>query len=171
MDTAPLILLAAGGTGGHLFPAEALGVELIRRGFRVRLATDDRALRYSGLFTKDLIDVVPSETVRGRSPWSLARTGAMLAAGTAVALLIALRGEVREVLGQMDAILTRQGVHRIGRPGEPFDPTHHDAVAVRESEEAPDRTVVDVVRSGFALGDRVLRPAQVVVSRRPECEA
>ena len=41
----PLILLAAGGTGGHLFPAEALGVELIRRGFGVRLATDGRALR------------------------------------------------------------------------------------------------------------------------------
>ena len=75
MDTAPLILLAAGGTGGHLFPAEALGVELIRRGFCVRLATDSRALRYSGLFTRDTIDVVPSETVRGRTPWSLARTG------------------------------------------------------------------------------------------------
>ena len=64
----PLILLAAGGTGGHLFPAEALGVELIRRGLRVRLATDSRALRYSGLFSKDMIDVVPSETVRGRTP-------------------------------------------------------------------------------------------------------
>ena len=49
MDNAPLILLAAGGTGGHLFPAEALGVELIKRGLRVRLATDARALRYSGL--------------------------------------------------------------------------------------------------------------------------
>ena len=48
----PLILLAAGGTGGHLFPAEALGVELIKRGYRVRLVTDDRALRYSGLFTQ-----------------------------------------------------------------------------------------------------------------------
>ena len=45
MTAAPLILLAAGGTGGHLFPAEALGVELIRRGLRVRLATDSRALR------------------------------------------------------------------------------------------------------------------------------
>ncbi|HEV7633962.1 MAG TPA: UDP-N-acetylglucosamine--N-acetylmuramyl-(pentapeptide) pyrophosphoryl-undecaprenol N-acetylglucosamine transferase [Bradyrhizobium sp.] len=86
MSTAPLILLAAGGTGGHLFPAEALGVELIRRGFRVRLATDSRALRYSGLFSEETIDVVPSETVRGRAPWSLAYTGAMLAAGTAVSL-------------------------------------------------------------------------------------
>jgi len=64
MTTPPLILLAAGGTGGHLFPAEALGVELIRRGYRVRLVTDARALRYSGLFSKDTIDVVPSETVR-----------------------------------------------------------------------------------------------------------
>jgi len=47
-NSSPLILLAAGGTGGHLFPAEALGVELIRRGFRVRLATDARALRGRG---------------------------------------------------------------------------------------------------------------------------
>jgi UDP-N-acetylglucosamine--N-acetylmuramyl-(pentapeptide) pyrophosphoryl-undecaprenol N-acetylglucosamine transferase len=85
MTTSPLILLAAGGTGGHLFPAEALGVELMRRGLRVRLATDARALRYSGLFSRDMIDVVPSETVRARTPWSLARTGIMLAAGTAVA--------------------------------------------------------------------------------------
>ncbi|MGY4451457.1 UDP:flavonoid glycosyltransferase YjiC (YdhE family) [Bradyrhizobium sp. i1.3.1] len=82
MDTSPLILLAAGGTGGHLFPAEALGVELIRRGFRVRLVTDERALRYSGLFSKDMIDVVSSETARGRNPLQLAYAGLTLAAGT-----------------------------------------------------------------------------------------
>src|SRR5258705_13731541 len=84
MDSAPLILLAAGGTGGNLFPAEALGVELIKRGLRVRLANDARALRYSGLFTRENIDVVPSETVRGRSPVSLARTAFMLRYGTLV---------------------------------------------------------------------------------------
>ena len=99
MDTSPLILLAAGGTGGHLFPAEALGVELIRRGFRVRLATDSRALRYSGLFSKDTIDVVPSETVRGRTPWSLAYTGALLAAGTAVSLNLMRRLRPKAVIG------------------------------------------------------------------------
>src|SRR3954451_8385121 len=99
MDTAPLILLAAGGTGGHLFPAEALGVELLRRGFRVRLATDSRALRYSGLFSKETIDVVPSETVRGRTPWSLAYTGAMLVAGTAVSLNLMRRLRPRAVVG------------------------------------------------------------------------
>src|SRR3984957_18960471 len=86
MKLSPLILLAAGGTGGHLFPAEALAVELMKRGLRVRLATDSRALRYSGLFSKEMIDVVPSETVRGRTPWSLAYTGIMLAVGTGLAL-------------------------------------------------------------------------------------
>ncbi len=86
MSTSPLILLAAGGTGGHLFPAEALGVELMKRGLRVRLATDSRALRYSGLFSRDMIDVVPSETLRSRAPWSLAYTGLTLAAGMIVAL-------------------------------------------------------------------------------------
>ncbi|WP_291685578.1 undecaprenyldiphospho-muramoylpentapeptide beta-N-acetylglucosaminyltransferase [Bradyrhizobium sp.] len=99
MDTSPLILLAAGGTGGHLFPAEALGVELIRRGLRVRLATDSRALRYSGLFSKDTIDVVPSETVRSRTPWSLAYTGAMLIAGTAVSLNLMRRLRPKAVVG------------------------------------------------------------------------
>jgi UDP-N-acetylglucosamine--N-acetylmuramyl-(pentapeptide) pyrophosphoryl-undecaprenol N-acetylglucosamine transferase len=99
MTTEPLILLAAGGTGGHLFPAEALGVELIKRGLRVRLATDSRALRYSGLFSKDMIDVVPSETVRGRSPWSLATTGIKLVAGTAVALNLIRRLKPAAVVG------------------------------------------------------------------------
>src|ERR1700712_773490 len=99
MDNAPLILLAAGGTGGHLFPAEALGVELIKRGLRVRLATDARALRYSGLFSKDMIDVVPSETVRGRSPVALARTALALGSGTLVAFNLIRRLRPAAVVG------------------------------------------------------------------------
>jgi UDP-N-acetylglucosamine--N-acetylmuramyl-(pentapeptide) pyrophosphoryl-undecaprenol N-acetylglucosamine transferase len=97
--TAPLILLAAGGTGGHLFPAEALGVELKKRGLRVRLATDSRALRYSGLFSRDTIDVVPSETVRSRNPLSLARTAFTLAAGMAVAIRLLRRLKPAAVVG------------------------------------------------------------------------
>src|SRR5215212_7613295 len=99
MNSSPLILLAAGGTGGHLFPAEALAVELIRRGLRVRLATDSRASRYSGLFSKDTIDLVPSATVRSRAPWSLAYTGLMLAAGTAVSLSLMRRLKPAAVIG------------------------------------------------------------------------
>jgi UDP-N-acetylglucosamine--N-acetylmuramyl-(pentapeptide) pyrophosphoryl-undecaprenol N-acetylglucosamine transferase len=99
MEQNPLILLAAGGTGGHLFPAEALGVELMKRGMRVRLLTDSRALRYSGLFTRDTIDVVPSETVRSRNPLSLARTGLMLGAGMVVALNLVRRLKPAAVIG------------------------------------------------------------------------
>jgi UDP-N-acetylglucosamine--N-acetylmuramyl-(pentapeptide) pyrophosphoryl-undecaprenol N-acetylglucosamine transferase len=99
MSDNPLILLAAGGTGGHLFPAEALGVELMKRGLRVRLATDARALRYSGLFSRDTIDVVPSETVRSRNPLSLARTGFTLAAGMVVALNLVRRLGPAAVVG------------------------------------------------------------------------
>jgi UDP-N-acetylglucosamine--N-acetylmuramyl-(pentapeptide) pyrophosphoryl-undecaprenol N-acetylglucosamine transferase len=99
MSDAPLILLAAGGTGGHLFPAEALGVVLMKRGLRVRLVTDARALRYSGLFSREMTDVVPSETLRGRTPWALARTGIMLAAGTAMALNLMRRLKPAAVVG------------------------------------------------------------------------
>ena len=99
MMDAPLVLLAAGGTGGHLFPAEALGAVLMKRGYRVRLVTDDRAVRYSGLFSRDMIDVVPSETVRGRNPLSLARTAAMLSAGAAKAALLIRRLKPAVVVG------------------------------------------------------------------------
>jgi molecular chaperone GrpE len=75
---------------------------------------------------------------------------------------------LRAVLQQIDAVLDRQGAERIGTPGDQFDPERHEAVAVRASGDVPDRTIVEVQRSGFAHGDRVVRPAQVVVARAPE---
>jgi UDP-N-acetylglucosamine--N-acetylmuramyl-(pentapeptide) pyrophosphoryl-undecaprenol N-acetylglucosamine transferase len=98
-DSAPLVLLAAGGTGGHLFPAEALGTVLMQRGFRVRLVTDSRAARYTGVFSKDMLDVVPSETIRGRDPVSLARTAILLSAGMAAAMALMLRLKPALVIG------------------------------------------------------------------------
>ena len=99
MTLAPLIMLAAGGTGGHLFPAEALAVTLMKRGFRVRLITDSRATRYAGLFSKEMTDVVPSETFRGRSPIALARTATALGAGTAMAIALMRRLRPAVVIG------------------------------------------------------------------------
>jgi molecular chaperone GrpE len=75
---------------------------------------------------------------------------------------------LRALLGQMEAVLARQGVQRIGTPGEPFDPERHEAIDVRAATDVPDRTVIDVVRSGYAMDGRVLRPAQVVVARAPQ---
>ncbi|HEV7615482.1 MAG TPA: nucleotide exchange factor GrpE [Solirubrobacterales bacterium] len=72
---------------------------------------------------------------------------------------------LRRVLEQMEGILARQGVARVGAVGDRFDPELHEAISVQESDEVPDRTVLDVARSGYRHSERVLRPAQVVVSR------
>jgi UDP-N-acetylglucosamine--N-acetylmuramyl-(pentapeptide) pyrophosphoryl-undecaprenol N-acetylglucosamine transferase len=79
---APLVVVAAGGTGGHLFPAEALAVALARRGVAVDLATDERAALYGHDFPARRTHIIPSATVRGRDPLSLARTGFQLTRGT-----------------------------------------------------------------------------------------
>jgi UDP-N-acetylglucosamine--N-acetylmuramyl-(pentapeptide) pyrophosphoryl-undecaprenol N-acetylglucosamine transferase len=65
-------LLAAGGTGGHLFPAEALAQELIARGWKIHLATDERAGRYAGNFPAMEVHLIPSATLGSRNPFKLA---------------------------------------------------------------------------------------------------
>jgi molecular chaperone GrpE len=71
---------------------------------------------------------------------------------------------LRAVLEQMEAILKREGIARTGAPGDPFDPERHEAIGVRDGEGAQPR-IADVARSGFTVSDRVLRPAQVIVTR------
>ena len=51
-DTRPLLILAAGGTGGHVFPAQALAEEMLARGWRVMLWTDSRGSRFTGSFPR-----------------------------------------------------------------------------------------------------------------------
>jgi UDP-N-acetylglucosamine--N-acetylmuramyl-(pentapeptide) pyrophosphoryl-undecaprenol N-acetylglucosamine transferase len=60
MAGAPLLVIAAGGTGGHMFPAQALAEEMLARGWRVVLSTDARGARYAGGFPPE----VRRETVR-----------------------------------------------------------------------------------------------------------
>ncbi len=69
-----VIVLAAGGTGGHLFPAEALAHELKARGWDVHLATDARAQRFAGAFAEDHVHVIRSATIAGRNPIALLKT-------------------------------------------------------------------------------------------------
>jgi UDP-N-acetylglucosamine--N-acetylmuramyl-(pentapeptide) pyrophosphoryl-undecaprenol N-acetylglucosamine transferase len=91
------ILLCAGGTGGHLFPAEALAVVLQKRGVRVELATDKRTAQFK--FPADANHLVTSATVKGRNPLALARTVAALGFGTGQALALIGRIKPAAVVG------------------------------------------------------------------------
>jgi molecular chaperone GrpE len=72
---------------------------------------------------------------------------------------------LRALSDQISGILERQGVRRLGTVGERFDPTVHEAVATRADGSLPEGAVAEVARTGYAVGERVLRPAQVVVVR------
>jgi len=64
---APLLLIAAGGTGGHMFPAQALAEAMVARGWRVKLSTDARGARYAGGFPREvaIVQVASATFARG----------------------------------------------------------------------------------------------------------
>jgi len=64
-------------------------------------------------------------------------------------------------------VVERGGFERIDAQGQPFSPYEHEAVMADESGKLPDDTVVSVFRPGYMVGGRIIRPAQVVVARRP----
>ena len=78
-------VLAAGGTGGHMIPAHALAEELMRRGHRVALVTDDRGARIPGLFEGVQVHVVPAGRLSG-GPIGWLRATRSIFTGRAMAL-------------------------------------------------------------------------------------
>ena len=65
----------------------------------------------------------------------------------------------------LDSVLSKHGVTEVEALGQPFDPSVHEALAQVPDDSVPANTVVQVFQRGFRLRDRLLRPAQVVVSR------
>ena len=71
---------------------------------------------------------------------------------------------------QLDDFLSGQGVEEVAAEGKMFDPAVHEAVSQEDCEASPEGSVLRVIRRGFQMGERLLRPANVVVSRTPQAE-
>ncbi len=74
---------------------------------------------------------------------------------------------IRLVLRQFHQALERSNVHPVEAKGTPFDPNQHEAVSQIVTDEAPAGSVVEVMQTGYRIGDRLLRPALVVVAKAP----
>ncbi|MEU1687165.1 nucleotide exchange factor GrpE [Micromonospora sp. NPDC005707] len=75
-----------------------------------------------------------------------------------------LVGPFGSVAEQLTTALTKFGLTAFGEQGDPFDPTRHEAVAHQTSADVTEATCVQVMRRGYQLGERLLRPAMVAVA-------
>jgi molecular chaperone GrpE len=71
---------------------------------------------------------------------------------------------VEMILGQLDAFMQRYGIRELNPHGEEFDPQLHEAVEAVPTDEVAPNTIVEVVRPGYMLKDRLLRPPKVRVA-------
>lgn len=79
-----------------------------------------------------------------------------------------LEGGFRSVAESLEAAVTKLGLERYGDPGEPFDPTVHEALMHSYSSDVTEPTCVQVLQPGYRLGERVIRPARVAVAEPEE---
>ena len=68
---------------------------------------------------------------------------------------------------QLKSALSNAGLEEIDANGKPFDPNLHEAISQQESSETPEGNVMQQVRKGYKLRERLLRPASVVVAKKP----
>src|ERR1700738_1586605 len=68
---------------------------------------------------------------------------------------------------RLTTVLSQLGVRQIGAPGERFDPHLHEAIPTEARADVPEGTILHVAQPGYVVGERVIRPAQVIVARAP----
>ena len=81
--------------------------------------------------------------------------------------IAALQDGITMIQQQLKGILAGTGLEEVDANGKPFDPTLHEAVMQMETADAPEGQVVQQIRRGYKLQDRLLRPAAVVVAKKP----
>lgn len=74
---------------------------------------------------------------------------------------------INMILQQLKGILVEAGLEEVIAVGQPFDPNWHEAVSQQETSEVPEGHVVQQLRKGYKLRDRLLRPATVIVAKPP----
>lgn len=74
---------------------------------------------------------------------------------------------IQMVHSQLRQALTEAGLQEIDALGQPFDPNLHEAVSQRETTDAPEGQVVQQLRKGYRLHERLIRPASVIVAKAP----
>jgi len=79
----------------------------------------------------------------------------------------AVRDGVRMIFQQLKSALTDAGLEEIDATGQEFDPNLHEAVSTLETDEVEEGHVARQLRKGYRLRERLLRPAMVVVARKP----
>ena len=78
-----------------------------------------------------------------------------------------LKAGVDMIAGHLRNLLIEAGLEEIDATGKPFDPNLHEAVSQQETVEAPEGQVVQQIRKGYKLKERLIRPATVVVAKKP----
>lgn len=78
-----------------------------------------------------------------------------------------LRAGTESTLKQLTNAFEKNGLTEIDPLGQPFDPEHHEAMAVQPSAEHVPDSVTQVVQKGYLLNGRLLRPARVIVAKAP----
>jgi molecular chaperone GrpE len=75
---------------------------------------------------------------------------------------------LRMLLANLEKFLEKEGVCYIDCQGKPFDHTLHHAISTVEPKDCEEGTVVEEVKKGYRLGDKLLRPSQVIVAKKNE---
>ena len=93
---------------------------------------------------------------------------ALAAAGSAPnAAAQSLQAGVAMIASQLRGALAEAGLEEIDAAGKPFDPNFHEAVSQQDSADVTEGHVLQQLRKGYKLRDRLLRPASVIVARKP----